>query len=261
MIKKNKFLKVCKEVRFNTLNSIFKAGSGHSGPSLSIVELLVFIFFNIKKKNEKFVLSKGHGVPSLYATFSALGLISKKELNKLRMLNSRLQGHPDMTKLKFLDAGTGALGQGLSIAIGYALSFTLKKKNLNSYCILGDGEIQEGQIWEAAMYAGTKKVSNLCAILDNNKFQNETLTKKTMNIYPIKEKFKSFNWRVLEIDGHDFDEIKIAFNKFFKEKNKPILIIANTTKGKGISFMENNEKWHAKKITIEDFKKIEDELK
>ena len=177
------------------------------------------------------------------------------------MLNSRLQGHPDMTKLKFLDAGTGALGQGLSIAIGYALSFTLKKKNLNSYCILGDGEIQEGQIWEAAMYAGTKKVSNLCAILDNNKFQNETLTKKTMNIYPIKEKFKSFNWRVLEIDGHDFDEIKIAFNKFFKEKNKPILIIANTTKGKGISFMENNEKWHAKKITIEDFKKIEDELK
>ena len=261
MINKNKFKKICNEVRLNTLTSIYNAGSGHSGPSLSIVEILVFIFFNIKKEKEKFVLSKGHGVPALYSVFASLGLIKKKELNTLRLINSRLQGHPDMTKLKFLDAGTGALGQGLSISIGYALAFGLERKNFNSYCLIGDGEIQEGQIWEAAMYAGAKNISNLCVVLDNNKFQNETLTKKTLDIYPIKEKFESFNWNVVEVDGHNFKKLQDGFQKFISEKKKPTLIIADTIKGKGISFMENDESWHAKKIKKNDYEKILKELK
>ena len=260
-INKKNFENICKEVRLNTLDSIYKAGSGHSGPSLSIIELLVFIFFSLKKKNERFVLSKGHAVPALYAIFASLGLINKNELKTLRLIDSRLQGHPDRTKLKFLDAGTGALGQGLSISIGYALGLILQKKKLNSYCLIGDGEIQEGQIWEAAMYAGTRNISNLCVILDNNKFQNETLTKETLDIYPIKEKFKSFNWNVIEINGHNFTQIRNAFNNFFLEKKKPTIIIADTIKGKGISFMENNEKWHAKKINKDDYEIIKKELK
>ena len=240
-----KFNRLCKEVRKHTLDSIYHAGSGHPGPSLSIVEILVYIFFYLKKKNEKLVLSKGHGVPSLYATLFLLGLIKKKELRTLRSINSRLQGHP---------------GQGLSISIGYAVGFFLKKKKLNSFCILGDGELQEGQIWEAAMYAGANNISNLCAIIDNNKFQNETFTNKTLDIYPIKEKFKSFNWNVIEINGHDYKHIKYAFTNFKKENIKPTMIIANTIKGKGISFMENSEKWHAKKINELDYKQILKEL-
>jgi transketolase len=152
-------------------------------------------------------------------------------------------------------AGTGALGQGLSMAIGFAMSEKLKKTKKKSFCIIGDGEMQEGQIWEAAMYAGANKINNICAILDNNKMQNETYTRSTLDIYPIKEKWLAFNWNVHEINGHSYNQIKNAFSKFNKSKNKPTLIISNTIKGKGISFMENDPSWHSKKINKDNFER------
>jgi transketolase len=250
-MQKQKFSSICKNIRLRIIRSLFNAGGGHPGPSLSIVEILAYIYFvrkiSAKKISEKFILSKGHAAPALYAVLNMIGKINNKELDSLRKINSRLQGHPDMKQIKDLHAGTGALGQGISISIGYAIAQKLKKNQKKTFCIIGDGEMQEGQIWEAAMYAGTKKVNNLCVILDNNKMQNETSTKSTLDVYPIKSKWLSFNWNVIEINGHSYKELDKAFKKFYKSK-KPVIIIANTIKGKGISFMENDPKWHSKKI-------------
>ena len=249
----------CKKIRQRIIKSLYLAGSGHAGPSLSIVEILSYLYFDRKilapKKYEKFVLSKGHAAPALYAVLNLIGKIKNKELNTLRKIGSKLQGHPDRKLIKDIHAGTGALGQGLSMTIGFAIAEKIKKSNKKSFCLLGDGEMQEGQIWEAAMYAGTNRINNICAILDNNKMQNEMHTKSTLDIYPIKKKWLAFNWNVYEINGHSYKEIKNAFNKFYKSKNKPTLIIANTIKGKGISFMENNPSWHSKKIEKHDFEK------
>ena len=253
------FSNICKKIRQRIIRSLYLAEGGHAGPSLSIVEILAYLYFDRKilspKKYEKFVLSKGHAVPALYAALNLVGKLNDKELNSLRKINSKLQGHPDRKLIKDIHAGTGALGQGLSMAIGFAIAERLKNTKKKSFCIIGDGEMQEGQIWEAAMYAGANKINNICAILDNNKMQNETYTRTTLNIYPIREKWLAFNWNVYEINGHSYGQIKNAFNKFYKSKNKPTLIIANTIKGKGISFMENDPSWHAKKINKDDFEK------
>ena len=253
------FKNICKKIRQRIIKSLYLAEGGHAGPSLSIVEILAYLYFDRKilssKKYEKFVLSKGHAAPGLYAALNLAGKLNNKELNSLRKINSKLQGHPDRKLIKDIHAGTGALGQGLSMAIGFALAEKLKKTKKKSFCIIGDGEMQEGQIWEAAMYAGANKVNNICVILDNNKMQNETYTKSTLDIYPIKEKWLAFNWNVYEINGHSYNQIKNAFSKFYKSESKPTLIISNTVKGKGISFMENDPSWHSKKINKDDFEK------
>jgi len=258
------FNDICKKIRKRIITSLYLAEGGHAGPSLSIVEILAYLYFdrNIlsKKKYEKFVLSKGHAAPALYAALNLAGKLSNRELNSLRKINSKLQGHPDRKLINDIHAGTGALGQGLSIAIGFAIAERLKNTKKKSFCIIGDGEMQEGQIWEAAMYAGASKINNICAILDNNKMQNETYTKSTLDIYPIKEKWLAFNWNVYEINGHSYSQIKNTFNKFYKTKNKPTLIISNTIKGRGISFMENDPTWHSKKININDYKKAIKEI-
>ncbi len=253
---------IAAKLRIHCLESLFKAGSGHPGSSLSITEILASLFFremNMDEPNrDRFVLSKGHAVPMLYSVFHELKLISKEELLSLRNPNSRLQGHPDMTKLDVLDSGSGALGQGLSISIGYALAATMVEHNVRSYCLLGDGEIQEGQIWEAAMFAGANKLNNLCAIIDANGFQNETSVVHTLPIDPIAEKWKSFGWNTVEVDGHSFEELINAFKIAKKVQDKPSCIIANTIKGKGVTFMENNNSWHGKKI---DDKNLKDAIK
>tara|TARA_B100000579_G_C22810198_1_gene844800 strand:+ start:648 stop:1445 length:798 start_codon:yes stop_codon:yes gene_type:complete len=262
-MQEKKFNNICKSIRAKILTSLYYAGGGHPGPSLSIVEVLVYLYFvrkiYDKKISEKFVLSKGHAVPALYAVLNLIGKISNKELNSLRKINSRLQGHPDRKLINEIHAGTGALGQGISIAIGFAISQKLRRSAKKTFCIIGDGEMQEGQIWESAMYAGTEKINNLCVILDNNKMQNETLTKSTLDIYPIKSKWLAFNWNVVEIDGHSFKELNKAFRKFYKS-DKPFIIIANTIKGKGISFMENDSSWHSKKIQKNDYQKALKEI-
>ena len=254
MSKKNKiknFYSNSIKLRTDIIDMLFKAQSGHSGPSLSIVEILNYLFFEKKiyrnfNNRDNFILSKGHAVPALYSVLFNLGKIKKKDLMSFREIGTKLQGHPDRTKLKYIELGTGALGQGLSVSIGLALVNLISKKNKKSFCLVGDGEIQEGQIWEAAMYAGSHKLNNLCVILDNNKMQNETYTNKTLDVMPLKEKWEAFKWNVLEINGHSYTEIDKAFNKFYVEKRKPTIIIANTIKGKGISFMEDSALWHSK---------------
>ena len=254
MSKKNKiknFYSNSVKLRTDIIDMLFRAQSGHSGPSLSIVEILNYLFFEKKiyrnfNNRDNFILSKGHAVPALYSVLYNLGKIKKKDLMSFREIGTKLQGHPDRTKLKYIELGTGALGQGLSVSIGLALVNLISKKNKKSFCLVGDGEIQEGQIWEAAMYAGSHKLNNLCVILDNNKMQNETYTNKTLDVMPLKEKWKAFKWNVLEINGHSYVEINKAFNKFYVEKRKPTIIIANTIKGKGISFMEDSALWHSK---------------
>ena len=261
MFKKNKtkkFLSNSNKIRVHIIDMLFKAQSGHSGPSLSIVEILNYLFFVRKiyqnfNKRDNFILSKGHAVPALYSVLYILGVIKKKELFSFRNIGSKLQGHPDRTKLKYIELGTGALGQGLSVSIGFALANKILKKNKKSFCLVGDGEIQEGQIWEGAMYAGAHNLNNLCLILDNNKMQNETYTANTLKIMPLREKWEAFNWNVIEIDGHSFTQIDKAFKKFFLEKTKPTIIIANTIKGKGISFMENSATWHSKVLDQNDY--------
>ena len=258
--KKNKerFYSNSVKIRSCIIDMVFKAQSGHSGPSLSIVEILNYLFFEKKiyrnfNKRDNFILSKGHAVPALYSVLYNLGMIKKKELLSFRDLGTKLQGHPDSTKLKFIELGTGALGQGLSVSIGIALGNKILKNNKKSFCLVGDGEIQEGQIWEGAMYAGTHKLNNLCLIIDNNKMQNETYTNKTLDVTPLAEKWKAFKWNVLEIDGHSYKEISKAMQNFYSEKNNPTIILANTIKGKGISFMENSPEWHSKVIDLESY--------
>ena len=216
------FSNICKKIRQRIIRSLYLAEGGHAGPSLSIVEILAYLYFDRKilspKKYEKFVLSKGHAVPALYAALNLVGKLNDKELNSLRKINSKLQGHPDRKLIKDIHAGTGALGQGLSMAIGFAIAERLKNTKKKSFCIIGDGEMQEGQIWEAAMYAGANKINNICAILDNNKMQNETYTRTTLNIYPIREKWLAFNWNVYEIMDILMVKLKMLLLNFIKVK-------------------------------------------
>ena len=242
---------------------------GHPGGSLSIADILTVLYFNelnIDEKNPKWedrdrlVLSKGHCAPALYSVLANRGFFDKKELKTLRKLGSFLQGHPDMKKTPGVDMTTGSLGQGLSSANGMAIAAKLDNKNYRVYCILGDGEIEEGQVWEAAMASNKYKLDNLCVIVDNNNLQIDGKIEDVMSPYPIDEKFRSFGFQIIKIDGNDIDEILKAFEVAKNVKGKPTCIIAKTIKGKGISFMENKAGWHGKAPNKEEYDKAVKEL-
>ncbi len=250
----------CKNIRRNLVKSIYEAGSGHYGSSLSCVEILYALYFHVKGPQDKIILSKGHAAPALYATLAEAGLIDVSELSTLRQINSRLQGHPDRTKLPHLDAGTGALGQGLSMAVGYALAAKLDRSDAKVFCIVGDGELQEGQIWEAAMAAAHYDLGNLCCIVDSNDLQNEQSITDTMSIDNLYEKFEAFGWNITSTyDGHNVDWLKK--NLMFSDWDCPYLVGVETTKGKGISFMEDDNQWHSGVMSDREFIWAMEELK
>lgn len=255
--------KHAKNIRKNIVKMIFTAQSGHPGGALSITDILTFLYFeemNIDVNNprweerDRLVLSKGHASAALYATLAEKGFIEEAQLESFRKINSKLQGHPDMNKVPGVDMSSGSLGQGLSAANGMAIAGKLDKKNYRVYCILGDGEIDEGQVWEAAMSANHYKLDNLCAIVDCNGLQIDGNTEKVMDLLSIADKFKAFGFEVFEIDGHNFDEIRNAFENAKRVTNKPVVIIAKTIKGKGVSFMENNAGWHGKAPNEDEYK-------
>tara|TARA_B100001250_G_C19814382_1_gene797470 strand:+ start:4271 stop:5062 length:792 start_codon:yes stop_codon:yes gene_type:complete len=252
-----KHLNNCLKIRSFLINSLFKAGSGHPGSSLSLIEILYYIY-NFEK-NFKLILSKGHGVPGQYAVMKFFNQIDNKNFYSLRKINSKAQGHPDRRNFKKIDASTGALGQGLSIAIGYAMAKEYQKKNGYVYCILGDGELQEGQIWESLMFLNSNYLKKLIIIVDYNKFQNEDLISKTLPMPMIKKKWQSFGFKVFKINGHSLNDLHKTIKKV-KTLKKPSVIIADTIKGKGISFMENSGHWHSAKITQEFYSKAIQEL-
>lgn len=262
-----KIKKKINQIKITILDMIYTSGSGHIGSSFSSLELMYLVmtnYINYKKKNRNiFILSKGHSVPAFYAILYHLNILSLEELKTFRKFGSKLQGHPDMTKLEYLDSGTGALGQGLSISTGYSLSAKLKKKKKLIFCLLGDGEIQEGQIWEAAMYIGAKKINNILTIIDGNKFQNEYSIKETLPVNNIVEKFHSFGFKTYSIDGHSIIEINKVLKFFSLQKtSKPILLYLKTTKGNGVSFMENNNYYHSvKNLSLNEYNKAVKELK
>lgn len=248
----DKLERKAKELRRDILIMLAEAGSGHTGGSLSCIDIMLAIYsyklrFDPKnphwKDRDRFVLSKGHGCPALYATLAHFGFFPKKKLGSLRKLGSLLQGHPQLG-LPGLEASTGSLGQGLSIANGMALAAKLDKRKTRIYCLLGDGELQEGQVWEAAMTAAHHKLDNLCAIIDFNKLQIDGFLCDVKNIEPLKDKWQSFGWQVFEVNGHDFTQIMDALDQAQKIKEKPSLILAHTIKGKGVSFIENKVEWH-----------------
>lgn len=257
------------KIRQGVIEAVYSAKSGHPGGSLSIAEILAVLYFNqmnIDEKNPKakgrdrLVLSKGHTAPALYSTLALRGFFDINELKTLRNINSKLQGHPDMKNIPGVDASTGSLGQGLSIANGMALASKMDSEGVRVYCICGDGEIEEGQIWEAAMTSSHYKLDNLCLIVDNNNLQIDGAVSDVMNIYPIDEKFKSFGFEVINVDGHNIPELISAFEQAKKVKGKPTVIIANTIKGKGVSFMENEASWHGKAQNEEEYKQAMKEL-
>lgn len=246
---------VAQEARIDCIKMLFEAGSGHPGGSLSTIDLMTALFLtklNRTKENalspdrHRFVLSKGHGVPALYAILAHLEIIKKENLLTFRKLGSPLQGHPDYARFPYVEASTGSLGQGLSIAQGMAMAGKIDKKDFRVYCMLGDGEMQEGEIWEGLMSAPKYKLDNFCVILDYNKSQIDGDVCDVMNIEPLADKIKAFNWHLITIDGHNFKEIIDAYDESKKVKTKPTFIIANTIKGKGVSFMEGTNEWHGK---------------
>jgi transketolase len=250
--------KLAREMRIDIINMLTEAASGHPGGSLSLVELLSVIFFRYIKRTpenvndpnrDRFVLSKGHGVPALYAILVKLGLLPHEELMSLRKVNSRLQGHPSNVALPALEVSTGSLGQGLSMAQGMAMAAKLDNHPRKIYCVVGDGEFQEGQIWEALLSAPNFKLDNLIVCLDYNKGQIDGPTNEILNLEPIAAKLVQFHWDVQEIDGHDIVAIDAALAKAQREQGKPHFIIAHTIKGKGVSFMEGVIDWHGKAPT------------
>lgn len=252
------------KIRKNILTATTKAQSGHPGGSLSAADIMVCLYFHKMNHSSKkpddpnrdrFILSKGHAAPALYACLAQSGYLPVKELETLRQLGSRLQGHPERTKLPGVEASTGPLGQGLSFANGVALAGKIDKKNYKVYCLIGDGESQEGMIWEAAMTSPHYKLDNLCLILDHNRLQIDGDVADVKNIEPITEKFKAFNFNVIEIDGHNYNEILHALDQADKTKGKPTIIIANTIKGKGVPMMENKAEWHGKACKEEELDK------
>ena len=256
--------KISNNAKVFALMSIFFAGSGHPGGVLSCIDIIVYLYtckLKIKKliqfKNfnrDRLILSKGHSVPAIYSTLAALKIIYYKDILQLRKINSPYQGHPCRINTPWVEASTGSLGQGFSFAIGQALALKHQKKNNKVFAIIGDGEMQEGQIWEGLMFAAQHRLKNFVTILDYNKLQSDNLNKNIMNIEPLKKKILSFNWNAAEIDGHSFEEIDKIMNKNF-QNDKPLFIIANTVKGKSISFMENKPLWHGSlKMSVEQIK-------
>lgn len=256
-------VKHCKNIRRNIIKSIHKAGSGHYGASLSCVEILYTLYFHVMGPHDKLILSKGHAAPALYATLAEVGLIDEEELDTLRQPNSRLQGHPDRTRLPHLDAGTGALGQGLSISMGYALAAKLDGSDGRVYCIVGDGELQEGQIWEAVMAASKFELNNLCMIIDGNLFQNELTVCETMDLPYLNNTLESFGWSV-QFLSHECSiedlNLWIDLNNWI-DGERPRSVFVNTIKGAGISFMEDDNAWHSKQMTDEEYQKALEELR
>ncbi len=244
---------VANEVRKGVLTAVFNAKSGHPGGSLSATEIYTYLYFkemNIDPENPKkedrdrFVLSKGHTAPGYYSTLAQRGFFPVEDLKTLRKVGSYLQGHPDMKNIPGVDMSSGSLGQGISVAVGMAISAKLSEENYRIYTLLGDGELQEGQVWEASMLAGHRKLDNLVVIVDNNGLQIDGAIDDVNSPYPIDEKFKAFNFNVINVDGHSFEELEKAFKEAREVKGKPTAIIAKTVKGKGVSFMENKASWH-----------------
>jgi len=255
---------IAKQVRREIVEMITKAGSGHPGGSLSAVEILVTLFFDVLRHDpanpkwpdrDRFILSKGHAAPVLYSVLAECGYSPKEQLNTLRKLGSMYQGHPDVRFLPALEASTGSLGQGLSLGIGMALAAKLDNSPSRAYVVLGDGEIQEGQIWEAAMFAGDKGVDNVVAIVDYNRIQLDGFVDDIMPLDPLPDKWRAFKWHAIELNGHDISALQAAFREAAVTHGKPTAIIAHTIKGKGVSFMENNPKFHGVAPTVEEMNK------
>ena len=259
--KKELAITACK-VRMGVIEGTHCAKSGHPGGSLSVTDILTYLYFQEMKtdpqnpawqERDRLVLSKGHTAPALYAVLAQKGFFPVEELKTLRKIGSRLQGHPDMKHIPGVDMSSGSLGQGLSAACGMALAGKMKQQDYRVYALCGDGEIEEGQIWEAAMVAGFRKLDNLCVIVDNNNLQIDGPIDEVCSPYPIDKKFESFNFHVINIDGNDFDEIKRAFDEARATKGMPTAIIAHTVKGKGVSYMENSVGWHGKAPNDEEY--------
>ncbi len=264
--------KQANEIRKGIVTAVHSAKSGHPGGSLSAADIMTYLYFeemNIDPANPKkadrdrFVLSKGHVAPALYSTLAHRGYFPVEDLTTLRKVGSYLQGHPDMKGTPGVDMSSGSLGQGISVAVGMALSAKLSNEDYRVYTLLGDGEIQEGQVWEAAMFAGFRKLDNLVVIVDNNNLQIDGSVDEVCSPYPIDEKFKAFNFHVINIDAHDFEQIKVAFDEARATKGCPTAIIAKSIKGKDVSFMENQAKWHGSapndeqyKVAMEDLEKV-----
>ena len=268
--------KMANEIRKGIITAVHSAKSGHPGGSLSAADIFTDLYFeemNVDPKDPKkpdrdrFVLSKGHVAPGLYATLAHKGFFPVEDLPTLRHVGSYLQGHPDMKHIPGVDMSSGSLGQGFSAAVGMALAGKMDKKDYRVYALAGDGEIQEGQIWEAAMFAGAHKLDNLCLVVDNNGLQIDGNVADVCSPYPIDKKFEAFNFHVININGHDFDEIRAAFAEARATKGMPTAIIAHTIKGKGVSFMENEVSWHGSApndeqyaVAMEDLKKAGEAL-
>lgn len=260
---------ISKELRKDIIQMIYDSGSGHPGGSLSIIDVITYLYFekmNIDPENPRmegrdiFILSKGHAAPAQYATLAKKGFFNKSELKNLRKLGSFLQGHPDAKKCSGVEVSTGSLGQGFSNGCGLALANKLDNRKGNIYVVLGDGEIQEGIVWETAMSAVQFKLDNLVAIVDKNGIQLDGRTSEIMGVDPLKDRWESFGWSVVECDGHDFEAIHTAFNNIGVKEGKPTVIIANTVKGKGVSFMEDNVAWHGVAPSKEQMEQAIEEL-
>lgn len=269
LLKKQLSISACK-VRMGIIEGVYNAKSGHPGGSLSIADLLTYLYFakmNVYPNNPKlperdrFVLSKGHTAPALYSTLANRGFFDVEELKGLRHIGSMLQGHPDMKHIPGVDMSSGSLGQGISAAAGMALSAKLTNETYKVYAVLGDGEIEEGQVWEAAMFAAHNKLDNLIAVVDNNGLQIDGKISDVCSPYPITDKFAAFGWHVITMDAHDFDSIEAAFNEAETVVNQPVAIVMTSVKGKGVSFMENQVSWHGAAPNAEQYEQAMSELK
>lgn len=268
--RKNELIRISAQVRLGVLEGVHSASSGHPGGSLSISDILTYLYFeemNIDPANpdmdnrDRFVLSKGHTAPALYAVLAQRGFFPKEDLKTLRASDSYLQGHPDMKGTPGVDMSTGSLGLGISAACGMALSGKISDQSYRVYSILGDGESEEGQVWEAAMFAAHYKLDNLCVFVDYNGLQIDGPVSEVMNPVPLDEKFAAFGWNVKTIDGHDFDQIESAVKAARACNGKPTAIICHTVKGKGVSFMEGNVKWHGSAPNDEQYNQAVEEIK
>ena len=261
---------IANDIRIEIIEQVYNANSGHPGGSLSCADILAVLYFNQMnidpenpnaKERDRFVLSKGHCAPALYATLARKGYFDKELLKGFRKVESNLQGHPDMKKVPGIDMSTGSLGQGLSAAVGMAISSKMEHEGYRVYCLLGDGELEEGQVWEAAMSANKNKLDNLCAIVDYNTLQIDGNVEEVAGLIDIKEKFESFGFNVIEVNGHDIEALIHAFNSAKHQKDMPSVIIAHTIKGKGVSFMEGKAEWHGKAPNQEQYEEAINELK
>ncbi len=267
--KKQLSLTACR-VRQHIIEGTFNAKSGHPGGSLSAADVITYLYFKEMKvdpanpqwaERDRFVLSKGHAAPALYGALAIKGFFPEDEIKNLRKPTSFLQGHPDMKGIPGVDMSTGSLGQGISCAVGMALAGKVTGSDYRVYSVLGDGEIQEGQVWEAAMFAANKKLDNLMIFIDNNNLQIDGTMEEVNSPYPIPEKFQAFGWNTVEIDGHDFDQIEAAVAEAKNAKDKPTAVIMHTVKGKGVSFMEHQVGWHGVAPNAEQYENAMNELK